>query len=331
MGVSSRNKFMGGLAVAAVLALAGAASANGGNGSSPCAAAGCGGGNTGATTGGQGPVFPGAPTGPGCCNMPGGANVILPGVNVAGPHVSVTSPNVAVHQGSVTVGGPNIITNGHVAGQSSTTTFLSGGGAYFAPQGIAPTTLQNLNVAGAEERYVETVSEQVPVREEICVPQTQHIMSVRPVQAVCLDDTGTPHPASQVSGEREVRESYTGEIYRCMAGTSMQVTIGRINGNQADFSQAQTFACDRGEALVRSATGELSCAPQTPQRDCNERSLLRQHGPGLKLIPARATVEQCIPQTRTRYETRQRQVERVRAPEPAGPIVLDGGVGNSVY
>lgn len=274
---------------------------------------------------------PSNPGGPGCCNLPRGANIILPGVNVAGPHVSVTSPNVSVHQGNVTVGGPNIITNGHVVGQSSTTTFLSGGGAYFAPQGIAPSTLQSLNVAGAEERYVETVSEQVPVREEICVPQTQQVMSVRPVQAVCLDDTGTPHPASQISAEREVRESYTGEIYRCMAGTSMQVTLGRVTDNRADFSQAQTFACQRGEALVRTQNGALECAPQAPERDCNERSLLRQYGPGIKLIPARATVEQCVPQVRTRYETRQRQVERVRAAEPVGPIVLDGGVGNSVY
>ncbi|MEO0785084.1 MAG: hypothetical protein AAFY10_05255 [Pseudomonadota bacterium] len=320
MGVSSRNTLLASFSALSVLALGGIASAGGGM-----------------TV--PGPSIPvsnpgvpgaGAPSGPGCCgSLPKGPNVIVPGVHVAGPNVTVTSPSVHVNQGKVAIGGNNLFVSRQ---QGQTTTFLSGGGAFFAgPQGIAPSTLSGLNVAGAEERYMETVTEQVPVQEEVCV-QPEHRQSViRPLRAVCLDDKGTPHPASQVTGERSLPGNYEGEIYRCMAGTRMQFTLGTIEGDQPSFEQAQSYACQKGEALVRRANGQLSCAPQSPERDCNERSLLRQYGPGLKLIQTAGSANQCVRQIRTRMETRQRQVERVRQPEPAGPIVLDGGVGQTVY
>lgn len=342
MGVSSRHTFLAGLTAASMLALAGAAYAGGGmgggtGGGSPCATSGCGGSGGGAGLpghgigSGPGPVLPGVSGGgsSGCCGLQTGTHVPLPGVKVAGPNISVTAPNVSVSHGNIVYGHKSVIRGGKAAAGGETT-FLSGGGAYFAPQGIAPSALSKLNVTGGEERYTETVTEQVPVTEEICVDEIREQIAVLPVRAVCLDDSGTPHPASQVTGAREIGASYTGEVYRCMAGTAMQVTIGRLDGNQADFSQAESFACRKGEALVRRATGELTCATQTPQRDCNERSLLRQYGPGIKLIQTRSQVKACVPETRTRMQTVKRQVERVRAHE-GGPIVLDGGVGQGVF
>ncbi|MEM1150879.1 MAG: hypothetical protein AAGI03_10000 [Pseudomonadota bacterium] len=261
--------------------------------------------------------------------MPKGPNVIVPGVHVGGPHVTVTGPRVNVNQGKVGFGGSTIIV---APQQAQSTTFLTGGGAFFAgPQGVSPSTLSGLNVTGAEERYTETITEQVPVQEEVCVRPSQPQIVVRPIQAVCLDDKGTPHPASQVTGERSISGSYEGEIYRCMAGTAMQFTVGTLVDNQPSFEQAQSYSCQKGEALVRRSNGQLACAVQMPERDCNERSLLRQYGPGLKLIQTTGSAQQCVPQIRTRMETRQRQVERVRAAAPAGPIVLDGGVGQTVY
>ncbi|MEM9738718.1 MAG: hypothetical protein AAF829_02535 [Pseudomonadota bacterium] len=329
MGVPTRNTLLTGLSVFTTLVLGGIASAGGG----ACGSSGCG--------GTPGPSVPGPSvpvTGPsvpgtgahGCCgSLPNGPSVIVPGVHVGGPHVTITGPSVHVNQGKIGLGGNTILVSPN---QNQTTTFLSGGGAFFAgPQGVAPSTLSGLNVTGGEERYLETVTEQVPVQEEVCVRPSQPQVMVRPVQAVCLDDDGTPHPASQVTGERSVSGSYDGEIYRCMAGTAMQVTVGTIENNQPRFEQAQSFSCQKGEALVRRADGQLACAIQTPQRDCNERSLLRQYGPGLKLIQTTGSAQQCVRHIRTRMETRQRQVERVREPTPAGPIVLDGGVGQSVF
>lgn len=318
MNVSARNIWLAGAAAVSLLVIAGAAT-----GQTPCSNMGCGGGSP--------PPPPPPPTN--CCGMPTGQTVVLPNVTVGGSNISVGSSNVSVHQGQFSYSQSSYSAQGsHYSGERQMTTYLSGGGAYFAPQGVAATTLSSLNVAGGEERYLETVEEQVPVREEICVePENPIIETIVPVRAVCLDDTGTPHPASQVTGDQRVGDRYQGEIYRCMAGTSMQVTVGTLNGQMADFSQGQSFSCQKGEALVRRANGDLACAPQTPQRDCNERSLLRQYGPGVKLVRTTERAE-CVPQTRTRMETRLRQVERVREAAPVtGSIVLDGGVGQSVY
>jgi len=259
--------------------------------------------------------------------------VILPSVSVAGPNIAVGGTHVGVQQGNIMFSSTNtIITNNSVVGSSSeSTTFISGGGAYFAPQGVAPSAISGLTVNGGGERYTETITENVPVTEEICPPRTVERVSIRPVQAVCLDDTGTPHPASQVTDDREIGTDFTGEIYRCMAGTSMQVTLGRVTDNQADFTQAQTFQCQKGQALVRRDDGHLVCAIQTPQRECNERSLLRQYGPGLKLIQTKTREQTCTPQTVTRMETVSREIERIRPTTSTGSIVLDGGVGQGVF
>jgi len=343
MGVSTRNTILAGLAAATLFTIGTVASAGGGMGGSPCAGFGCGGGGKGGGGTMPGPGIPQGPavivpgisgggSKPGCCaNMPKGQHIVVPGVNVAGPNVSVTTPNVSINQGSTIIGGSSVITAGSgLRGFSGGTVLLSGGGAAFAPPGVAPTTLQGLNVTGGEERYVETVMQSVPVRKTVCVNKAASQVGLRPVQAVCLDDQGTPHPASQVSGEKTLKPGYTGEVYRCMAGTAMQVTIGQIKDGKAEFSHARTFACRKGEALVHEPGGKLSCKTETPRRDCNERSLLRRHGPGTKLVHMQGPAQACVPEERTVMQKVERQVERVRPNESVGPITFDGGVGQGL-
>lgn len=340
MGVSTRNTVLAGLATVALFTLGTVASAGGGmGGGSPCAGFGCGGGGDSGGSGHPGPTIPQGPaivvpgaggsTGPGCCaNMPKGQNIVVPGVNVAGPNISVTAPNVGVKQGTTFVGSTSYVNTGitHSSGESGTV-LLSGGGAAYASPGVAPTTLNGLNVTGGEERYVETVMQNVPVREKVCVRNTSASVGQRPVQAVCIDDQGTPHPASQLSGEKAVPASHEGEIYRCMAGTAMQVTVGHLKAGKADFSHAETFACLKGDALVHAPGGKLECKTQVPRRDCNERSLLRRHGPGTKLVHMQGAAQACVPQERTVMKKVSKQVERVRPNEASGPITFDGGVG----
>ena len=76
-------------------------------------------------------------------------------------------------------------------------------------------------------------------------------------------------------------------------------------------------------------SGKLTCAPQSPQRDCNERSLLRRHGPGIKFVEASMKAKTCIPRTRTVMTTVERQGERVRESKPQA-MIFDGGVGQGV-
>jgi len=145
-----------------------------------------------------------------------------------------------------------------------------GGSASFISAG--PVTAVNLGVGGGEER-------------EAYEAERTKIEKVA-IQAFCFDDKDVPHPASQVTPDREISESYVGEVYRCIAGTHMQVTIAPWR-EQISFAGGKTLACLKGEALWHSAGeggGHLVCKTQIPARDCNERSLLRRFGAGIKIM-----------------------------------------------
>lgn len=314
MTVSTRNTFLAGAGTLAIIALGGVAYA-GGMGGAPMP---------------SGPTYNGGDhNGPCCGKGPAGHGVVVPGVNVAGPNVMVTGSNVTVNQGSVIASTQSYL-NTSIVGGGQSNTIISGGGGFYTPQGIAPSSIGALNVEGNEERYTETVIEQVPQTEEYCAETVKMQRTMRPVQAVCLDDKGTPHPASRVDASQRVDGAYRGELFRCMAGTNMQVTLGQIEDGKASFAHGQTFACQKGEALVHRGGGNLECAPQTPQRDCNERSLLRRHGPGIKIIEANVRAKTCVPSTRTVMKSVERQVERTRQVK-GQPMVFDGGVGQGVY
>ena len=123
------------------------------------------------------------------------------------------------------------------------------------------------------------------------------------IQAICLDAQGNPHPASQTFGGRDVADSYRGEIYRCMSGTRMRYTV-----------DGRSFDCEPGQALWYE-NGRVECRTQEARRPCNERSLLRRHGPGDKLVRIRDTA------------TREVRAETTFN----GAMTMDGGVGGGVW
>lgn len=274
----------------------------------PALAGGMGGG------GGCGCVTPTPPTPPSfpCCQPPN-INVNIPGVNV----------NVAA---SVIVNA-NVQAQANVLGAASGAVFFSGGGGggYLMPG--SPGLIQGLNVEGGGLRrasYEATRSKLIKVV----------------VEAVCLDDKGVPHPASQVTPDRDIDDAYEGELYRCIAGTRMQYTFAEFDGHVA-FDHGQTVTCEKNEALYHSpggpggpgaggpgmggpgdrmaGGGTLSCRTQKPARDCNERSLLRRFGAGVKVLTM-LTVE--------RYTAfREEQTQSVTNTS----LSLDGGVGGVMY
>ena len=162
--------------------------------------------------------------------------------------------------------------------------------------------------------------------ENYCIDKLAEELRTRPVEAVCIDDKNTPHPASRVDGEMAVDGKYNGEIYRCIAGTHMQVTMGEMVNGTASFETGETFSCGKGEALWHGPGGVLQCRTQIPERNCNERSLLRKFGPGVKLVKVATKKTVCEPATR---QTMTKVVKEVKVPRPvaAGNLVLDGGVG----
>jgi hypothetical protein len=180
-----------------------------------------------------------------------------------------------------------------------------GGGGWSLDQGVSG-VIQALHVDGGDL-----------TPQPVCI-QYRSVEKVVAVQAACLDDKAVPHPASQVTPERDVLPTYDGEIYRCIAGARMQYTLGEFAG-QANFDHGQTITCEKGMALYHSGDGRLACRPQKPARDCNERSLLRRYGAGIKVLKVSAA-QTCVAY---RGETEASTVTLNMA--------IDGGVGGVVH
>ena len=233
-----------------------------------------------------------APPPPACCGGGGGVNV---NVNVgasAGADASARGYINARGAASVNVYG--------------------GGGAYFNVDQPYPTTIQGLTVEGAA------------VRRTVRVPYTATRRSMKRVviQAVCIDDRQRPHPASQVRPGRDVHDDYEGELYRCIAGSRLQATIAGYEG-EVRFDHGETMACQTGDALWKGRDGRLECRPQKAERDCNERSLLRRYGAGVKILT--------LYREESYTEYREEEVVAEGVALEGSMITLDGGVGGRVF
>ena len=239
---------------------------------------------------------------PPCCTPPPPPPPSSPPCCTPGHNVNVPSVNVFV-AGAVTVNAQASARASAGATTSSTVFFGGGGGGGgFAGPG-ASGLIQGLNVGGGVKRtaYQATRS------------KTTRVV----IQAVCIDDRYVAHPASQVRPDREIDASYDGELYRCLAGTRMQYTWSEYVG-KVDFSQGQTTACKKGDALYHTPGGKLECRSQKPARDCNERSLLRRFGAGIKIL------------TMTVVETYTAYREEAES-SVASSMSIDGGVGGVMY
>lgn len=182
-----------------------------------------------------------------------------------------------------------------------------GGGAYFNVDQPYPTTIQGLSVEGKSMEMVRvpfTASRRMEKRVVI--------------QAVCIDDRAVPHPASQVRPGKDVATDYEGELYRCIAGTKLQWTIADEAGGPGE-----TINCNKREALWYGRGGMLECRPEKQERDCNERSLLRRYGAGVKVLT--------MIREETYTEYREEMVESAGAVASGAVIMLDGGVGGRAF
>ena len=224
--------------------------------------------------------------------------------------------NVNVNAGAYANAGANSYVNARAGGFSGSRAGgfgygygYGGGSAYVSVESPAPTTIQGLAVEGMAMQTVRT-------------PFTafRSMMKRVVIQAVCIDDRQVPHPASQVRPDREVAEGYEGELYRCLAGTWLQATIADYEGD-ISFDHGETLTCRKHEALWYGGDGRLECRPEKPERDCNERSLLRRYGAGLKILTLYREEEYT--------EYREEVVEGTAV--MTGSITLDGGVGGRVF
>jgi hypothetical protein len=269
----------------------------------------------------------------GCCGPLNNHVVGVPGVFVPAPNVSIIAggPNIGgtnigvggpVFGGNnIGVGGPTFIggsTNVFGGGGGGGNVYLGGGGGYMSsPSPTTPGIIEAMNVGGGQQ----AVSEQFQ--------ESRSITETMAIRAVCMDDRGMPHPASRTDGDQAIAATFNGEVFRCMAGTRMEVTLGKVVNGQPVFDGGRTMSCQKGQALAYStapganaaAAGNLVCVAQAARADCNERSLLRRFGPGVKF----ATV------TRTETVTSTRQAAQSNVVTLRSSMFVDGGVGQGVY
>jgi hypothetical protein len=232
------------------------------------------------------------------------------------PKTTVNVPvNVVVNTNVENTNSANAVANAFSTANASATAASqsnsSGGGGMAAGGLTAPTengSIQGLDVGGERRSAYE---------------ETRSLYKKVVIQAFCFDDKMTPHPASQVTPDREIDDLYEGELYRCIAGAHMQVTIADFK-QDISFAGGQTLTCAKGEALYHFAGASggrggarLECRAQKPARDCNERSLLRRFGAGIKILSMTVTEKY------TAY--------REESSSSSGTLTLDGGVGGVAY
>lgn len=247
------------------------------------------------------PPPPPPPAPPPCCQQPpappccGGGGDVNVNVNV----------NASADAGARSRAGLNARAGGSV--------FVSGGGsAYVTVDQPYPTTINGLTVEGARVRQVIRVPYEARRRWEKRVV----------IRAFCIDDRNVPHPASQVRPDREVNADYEGELYRCLAGTWLQYTWAEYAGD-VDFERGETMNCRKGESLWHGRGGQVECRDQKAERECNERSLLRRYGAGVKILT--------MVREEIYTEYREEVVEQAGVAVSGASITLDGGVGGRVF
>ncbi len=267
-----------------------------------------------------------------CCQQKKNHEIRVPGYSIQGPNLTISTTNTKI------VGGGKAVVEGGGQGfvlqnpQASRFFYGGGGGGVFTEGGVS-TVITNLNVEA--DAHAEIITEQVEVPYTETVTRTRWVEKTYVLQAVCMDDSSTPHPAARPDPDERVDPEFSGELFRCMAGTWMQVTLGHYNKGDSNgpFDNGRTIVCAKGEALVHRPGGQVSCAPQIPKRSCNERSLLRKYGAGVKTVHI-ARQEQYTEQiTKTRLETRTREVHSSASASGSASskvkrtLVLSGGVG----
>jgi len=257
-----------------------------------------------AVAGGSGGCGCGTPPPPSCCappspppTPPNGHPVPIPGVDV-----TINLLNSVVVNTNV-----EATASGTAAGQAQAmTVFYGGGGSGGGLMGPGATGyIQGLTLGGGESQRTAFEATRTKIKKVV-------------IEASCIDDKDVPHPASQVTPDRDIEDSYDGEIYRCIAGTRMQYVFAEFTG-QIAFDHGQTVTCAKFQALYHSPGGQVACRAQRPARDCNERSLLRRFGAGVKILTM-ITVERYTDYRETTVQT-----------QSSGSLSLDGGVGGMVY
>lgn len=303
------------------------------------------------------PPAPPAPPSPpgGCCTAP--PPPTYPGGGNYGGNINV-NVNVNANGNANANANANSSANGYVNAHGYTGLIGGGGGgsAYFSVEQPYPTLVQGLNVeAAAVSQVIQVPYEAVRwsagrvVIRAVCMDDRNipHPASqVIPGQDVaegyegelyrCIAGTFMQYTFADFLGQVNFEQ---GQTISCRKGESLW--YGRGGGEAAAYAAqyaeayAQTYAQGgmqgegqggmmmSGGPATPMGGGVIECRPQRPERDCNERSLLRRYGAGVKVLTM---------WREERYtEYREEVVQSAGMAVSGASLTLDGGVGGRVF
>ena len=194
-------------------------------------------------------------------------------INQGGNNVSVTAEAAAEASANANAAS--------FAGAGTGAVAFGGGGGWApeAPAAFVGGDIGNISVVTA------------PVRQQCTI---QEATIVKAIHAVCVSAEGHEFPASHMLGDTWISASYEGEIARCIPGSHLKISIGKViqssEGLAAGTSSGQVLTCGMHEALRHYKDGMLKCAPAVPVPDCTERTNLRKYGSADMFFSYRAQV-----------------------------------------
>ncbi len=107
---------------------------------------------------------------------------------------------------------------------------------------------------------------------------------IKSIHAVCVSSDGHQFPASHMTPDTWINNSYEGEVARCLPGSTLRVLLGSVmqsnQGMATTYEDAEALMCGAGEAARHYKDGMLKCAPAEKVVDCTERTNLRKWGTG---------------------------------------------------
>jgi hypothetical protein len=125
----------------------------------------------------------------------------------------------------------------------------------------------------------------------------QYATVVKSIHAVCIDSYGKEHPAVRMHKETWINSPINKELYRCLAGSYLKVTVGQVlqsdKGLAGLFENGKQIVCRNGEALRHYKDGVLKCDVAEQVADCVERENMRKHGIGTLFFTFQTKV--CVP------------------------------------
>lgn len=178
-------------------------------------------------------------------------------------NVNVDSSSNSTATASATAAA-NAVANADLANSVANNSSSSAGGSSASRSGGSGFGIGNGNGSGGGGGSYYVAAPQAMSMGVLNVVVQDRIVSKKPVKGVCVSAKGLAETALYSTSLRDLSPRDEAEVFHCLSGDMLVVTIGRMvgTGDQAvaNYDGGYVIECHEGEALRIGANG-LACAP----------------------------------------------------------------------